>query len=367
MRAKIGFIGSGWRAHGYWKVIKELPDRFEVAAILTHSGKSREIAEQEYPGKVYDSFDKFAEQKLDYVMLLVPRTHVLGYVERLFQRNIPVLSETPPGDGLAELLECYRLKQRFQGKIQVAEQYFLQPYHSGVYGLIREGRIGEVSNLTISMIHDYHGISIMRRMLGTGFQNCEITARAYTFPVHTHCGRGGLYGNPGAVTMDRRKVAEFVFEGAFQKVGFFQFSDEQYFNYFRTRHINIQGDKGEIFDDQAAYMGENGYPVKGRIVREDLGQYSNLEGYCLRGLGLNGEWIYRNPYEDSGARLSDDEIAMAGILDGMAEYVRTGKEIYSLEEALQDTYLYLCMEEAIGQGTAVCTKTQEWALSFIQE
>ena len=49
MRAKIGFIGSGWRAHGYWKVIKELTDRFEVAAILTHSGKSREIAEQEYP------------------------------------------------------------------------------------------------------------------------------------------------------------------------------------------------------------------------------------------------------------------------------------------------------------------------------
>ena len=82
---------------------------------------------------------------------------------------------------------------------------------------------------------------------------------------------------------------------------------------------------------------------------------------------MNGEWIYRNPYEDSGARLSDDEIAMAGILDGMAEYVRTGKEIYSLEEALQDTYLYLCMDEAIEQGTAVCTKTQEWALSFIQE
>ena len=44
-----------------------------------------------------------------------------------------------------------------------------------------------------------------------------------------------------------------------------------------------------------------------------------------------------------------------------------GEGDYSLEEALQDTYLYLCMEEAIGQGTAVCTKTQEWALSFIQE
>lgn len=366
MRAKIGFIGSGWRAHGYWKVIKELPDRFEVAAILTHSGKSRESAKQEYPGKVYDSFEKFAEQDLDYVMLLVPREHVLDYVKRLFQRNIPVFSETPPGDGMEELLECYRLKQRFQGKIQVAEQYFLQPYHSGVFGLIREGRIGEVSNLTISMIHDYHGISIMRRMLGTGFQNCAITARAYTFPVHTHCGREGLYGDPHAMTQDRRKVAEFVFEGSFQKVGFFQFSDEQYFNYFRTRHINIQGDRGEIFDDRIAYMGEDGYPVTGRILREDLGQYSNLEGYCLRGLNLNGGWIYRNPYERSGARLSDDEIAMAGLLDGMAEYVRTGKEIYSLEEALQDTYLYLCMDEAIEKGTVVRTKTQEWAVSSIQ-
>lgn len=107
-------------------------------------------------------------------------------------------------------------------------------------------------------------------------------------------------------------------------------------------------------------MGEDGYPITGEIQRADLGLYSNLEGYCMRGLMLNGKWIYRNPYEELGARLSDDEIAMAVILDGMAEYVVTGKEIYSLEDALQDTYLYLCMDEAIQKGKTVHTEKQRW-------
>ncbi len=359
MKVKIGFIGSGWRAHGYWNVIRELPEKFEVAAVLTHSGASRKETEREYPGRVYDQFDEFVKQEMDFVMLLVPRRFVLGYVEKLFGQGIPILCETPPANGLPELQECYELKRRYQGKIQVAEQCFLRPYHSAVYQLIQEGRLGEASNATISMLHDYHGISIIRRMLGIGFENCAVIARQYTFPVHTHCGRKGMYGDPGASVQDTRKVADFVFENG--KVGFFGFSSEQYFNYFRTCHFSVQGDQGEIFDCQAAYMGEDGYPITGEIQRVDLGLYSNLEGYCMRGFLLNGEWIYRNPYEMLGGRLSDDEIAMASMLDGMTEYIRTGKEIYSLEDALQDTYLYLCMDEAIQKGGTVYTEKQSWA------
>ncbi|MEI3339732.1 MAG: hypothetical protein V8R80_07110 [Eubacterium sp.] len=104
-----------------------------------------------------------------------------------------------------------------------------------------------------------------------------------------------------------------------------------------------------------AVAGEDGVPVTGTLVRDDLGQYSNLEGYGLRGLGWNGKVLYHNPYWEEGARLSDDEIAMAGLLDGMCRYVHGGEEIYPLEEALQDTYLYLMMDEAIRSGREIET------------
>ena len=48
--------------------------------------------------------------------------------------------------------------------------------------------------------------------------------------------------------MDTRKRAEFVFPDG--KVGFFDFAGEQYFNYFRTHHLTLQGDCGEVHDQQ---------------------------------------------------------------------------------------------------------------------
>ncbi|MGN0323120.1 MAG: Gfo/Idh/MocA family protein [Oliverpabstia sp.] len=358
-KTKIGFIGTGWRAHGYMRVIRELKDTMEVAGVLAHSAKSEETLNREFPGKVHTNLESFSNEGYDFVMLLVPRQFVLYYMEELLKNHIPVLCETPPGDGVEELKKCWELKQKYNGKIQVAEQYFLQPYHKAVIDLIKDKRLGEISHMDISMIHDYHGISIMRKYMGIGFENCKIIGREYSFPVNYHCGREGLHPNTEIVISDNQKRADFIFENG--KVGFFDFSGEQYFNYYRTRHIRVDGDKGEVVDDQAAWMGSDGIPVQGRIMRDELGQYSNLEGYGLRGLSLNGEYIYKNPFAGQDIRLSDDEIAMAGILEGMRYYLDTGKDVYSLEEALQDAYLYLMMDQSIQKREEVETQTQVWA------
>ena len=31
---KIGFIGNGWRTQGYWRVVKQVPERFEISGVL---------------------------------------------------------------------------------------------------------------------------------------------------------------------------------------------------------------------------------------------------------------------------------------------------------------------------------------------
>ena len=223
--------------------------------------------------------------------------------------------------------------------------------------MIDQGKLGTISNLDISQAHDYHGMSVMRRLLGTGMENCRITARTYDFPVNYHCGREGLHKGEKTI-VDTRKRAEFVFPDG--KVGFFDFAGEQYFNYFRTRHLTLQGDCGEVHDQQAAWLGQDGYPDQGSIQRDELGQYSNLEGYGMRSLRLNGEILYRNPYADRDLRLTDEEIAVAQMMEGMKTYVETGKEVYPLEEALQDTYLFLMMDEAAKEGKEIQTQDQCW-------
>lgn len=363
-KLQIGMIGVGWRAHGYMRVVRELGNRMEISGVYVRSQESADRMEKEFPGRVDQDLDAFMNRSHDFVMVLVPRECALFYLEKLLQNHIPVLMETPPGNGIEELKKCYELKQKYDGKVQVAEQYFLQPYHRAVMQAVSDGMLGIVSHMEIAMIHDYHGISIMRKVLGTGFQNCKIRGRQFDFPVQFHCGRDGMHAEEKLVS-DFRKRADFVFENG--KVGFFDFSEEQYFNYFRTRHMNVRGEKGEIYDTQMAVAGEDGVPVTGTLVRDDLGQYSNLEGYGLRGLGWNGKVLYHNPYWEEGARLSDDEIAMAGLLDGMCRYVHGGEEIYPLEEALQDTYLYLMMDEAIRSGREIETFSQVWSPSFGQE
>ena len=99
-------------------------------------------------------------------------------------------------------------------------------------------------------------------------------------------------------------------------------------------------------------------PASVKLERWDLGQGGNLEGYSHRGITLGNSWVYRNPFE--GARLSDDEIAVATCLRKMETYVQGGPDIYSLAEAAQDVYLAHCLEQAVTDGKVVATSHQRW-------
>lgn len=359
MKIQIGFIGCGWRAQGYMNVIRQLGHRMEVTGILVHSRESREKMEQEDPGRVCTDLETFLKQPYTFVAVMVPGKEALFYNRALMERGIPVLSETPPGMGVEELNECYAVQRRTGAKIQVAEQCHLRPYYQAVSKMVRSGALGRIWCIHMGILHDYHAMSIIRRMCGLTFENAVIRAKEYHIPVHYHCGREGMHPAPaGNLVRDRRKRADIVFETG--QTAFYDFSDEQYFNYFRSRHLFVQGELGEIADLNVAYLGKDQLPVTGRICRDTLGEYENLEGCGLRSLRLNGEVLYENPYICEDVRLSDDEIAMASILDGMAAYAEGGNEIYPLREALQDTYLHLMLDEAAGSGKEVVTESQSW-------
>ena len=58
------------------------------------------------------------------------------------EKGIPVLCETPPGKNVAELNELWTLSQKYNGRVQIVEQYFLQPYYASILDIIKQGYLG---------------------------------------------------------------------------------------------------------------------------------------------------------------------------------------------------------------------------------
>lgn len=356
MKTRFIVIGYGWRADFFYRIARAVPEEFEVCAgVLRTEERAVQVAAEKGVFAT-SNLEEALATKPDFAVLCVPRSIVKEYLGRLMERGVPVLCETPPGQSVRELSELWKEVQLKKGKVQVAEQYFLQPYYAAVTEIVRAGYLGEVSNVTLSALHGYHAISIFRKLLGIGYENCSIRGQSFSFDVTATNSRSGFDCSGRIITADRI-ISILEFENG--KTAFFDFSGEQYFSLIRTRRWNIQGVRGEINDNTVRFLTEKNMPVEQTLNRMDVGINNNKE-WAHRGIMFLDRMVYENPFYP--ARLNDDEIAVASCLKAMKEYVETGKEFYPLQEALQDTYLAFVMEEAADSGDTVHTKTQAWAM-----
>ena len=127
MKANYMVIGYGWRADFYYRIAKLLPEQFSICAgVLRTATRAKEVALQEHVFTTVD-LDKALSRKPDFAVLCVPREIVKDYLVQLMEKGIPVLCETPPGKNIAELNELWTLSQKYNGRIQIVEQYFFHP------------------------------------------------------------------------------------------------------------------------------------------------------------------------------------------------------------------------------------------------
>jgi len=356
MKTKFALYGSGWRAEFFLRVAKALPDQFEVAGIITRSDEKAEILTRRYGVKCYKTAQELlaAETPMFMVISVAGAVNVDVSLD-ILKRGIPVLLETPPARDMASLLRFHK-EIPSSAKIQIAEQYPLHPMHMARLAFIETGKLGAVQHAQISFSHGYHGVALIRKYLGIGFENAEITA--LKFPVSVV----GGYTREGGPTKETileksQTIAVLNFGG---KTGLLNFETDQHRSWVRSLIIQVKGTHGEIFNSKIKYLHDFNTPIESEFTRKDLGQEDNFEGVDLKGIIGDGKWLYRNPYQDS--RLVDDEIAVAACLDRMAEYVHGGQGFYGLAEASQDQYLSLLIDEAIASGKAVRSETQKWAL-----
>lgn len=355
-KIKYAVIGSGWRAEFYIRMAKLVPDRFELTSVLIRdSQKGRTFAEK-HDVKVVQTLKEIQTGVPNFVVLAIKRGTVSRYLYKLYEMEIPVLCETPPGETLDELNSVWDAYKKYNARMQVAEQYFMQPLYAAWEKVIRDGKLGEIQNLNLSALHGYHGVSIIRRYLGVGFENAVIYGKRYWFDVANTCGRNTMVPDGKVYSCSRDRLTLEFDNG---KVAFFDFSDPaQYHSFIRTRQLTVQGTRGEIDDLRIRYLTKENVAVNQELSRIDFGIYNNQE-WTHHGIMLGEEILYSNPFE--GARINDDEIAVASCLQGMSEYLQTGNEFYSLREALQDMYICLVMDEALREPNKEKNlTTQKW-------
>jgi predicted dehydrogenase len=350
----FGILGVGWRAEFFLRIARACPDRFSVTGVVGRSPeRARDVATR-FGVPHLSSIEELVATRPLFVVTSVPWDVNVPALKQLAALGMPALSETPPARTVAEMNELCELVKR-GAKIQVAEQYFLQPHHAARLAFIQSDKIGRVSQAQISVAHGYHGVSLIRKFLGIGFENAEITATVFDSPIVEGPGRAGL--PTGENMVESRQTLAWLNFG--DRLGVFDFTSRQYFAAIRAPRVLVRGERGEILNDTASYLQDFRTPIRLAFTRSVAGEQGNLEGQYLRGIQAGERWVYLNPV--SPARLFDDEIAIADCLLKMANYVATGEDFYSLAEACQDRYLDLAIEEAVREKRPVRTETQNWA------
>lgn len=363
--ARIGIVGSGFRARTMLRVLQALPDRFEVVGVATRNAADRaELAARGLtaaglpglPAPTYASVPELlAGGRPDVVLLTLPAGAAQPVIRDLAAAGVPVLTETPAAGTVEELTALQRLVDD-GACVHVAEQYHLEPLVGAQLAVAGSGLLGTVTDAHVSVAHDYHGVSVLRRALGVTFEDATITARRDARRVLPSPSRAG---DPEDLDLvDTVHATAWLDFGG--RLGTYEFDDVQYRSWVRSPALLVRGERGELRDDVVRHVGADGLPRRSTLERVAAGGAGSHEGLFLRGYTLDGDWLYRNEFRP--ARLPDDELSIARIVADMADHVLHGAPSpYSVAEAAQDQYLQLEVRRAAASGERVRTQPQPWA------
>ena len=237
-----------------------------------------------------------------------------------------------------QLLQLWNLSQN-SARIAVAEQYHRYPDMIAGLQAVSDGRIGTPGSAYLSLAHDYHGMSLLRRMLLTEGESYSIRGERTMYPVtETDSRTGPLPGNP--VRERARDLVWVSFDSG--KKALYDFSGVQYHSFIRSRHVLVRGDRGEWCDTVLYCLDNHGQPVREELRPVIPERYRELDTALLRD-------ARRVPRTGLSMDNLQDEFAMASMLYDMKDFLENGTEVYPLREALEDAYFRILMEEALAE------------------
>ncbi|HEX4983174.1 MAG TPA: Gfo/Idh/MocA family oxidoreductase [Ilumatobacteraceae bacterium] len=343
---RFAIVGAGWRSECFLRVAGALPERFECVAVVARRPAVRAEIAGRFGVLTLGSLDELDDVGADFVVTSVAAAASADVITHVAEHGHPVLAETPPGLDRTQLNALLDLVTH-GAMVQVAEQYQFQPLHAARLAVIRSGSLGDITSAQLSVAHGYHGVALVRAALGCGLAPASVTTDRFDSPISVGPGRDGPPPSPAIDT----SVESLSILRIGRQLGVIDWTEDQYFSWIRGLRYLVRGTRGEIDGHEVRHLVDHATPVRQTLRRWDVGHEGNLEGYSHRGYLLGDRWVYRNPFE--GARLSDDEIAVASVLAGMADHVTGGPPVYSLADAAHDTLIAMAMDEAVRTASAV--------------
>jgi predicted dehydrogenase len=342
-------VGAGWRAEMFWRLAAGLEGLECVGAVVrTPRG---------LPVPTYGSLGEcVAGARPDFVVTAVSWDANPGLVTEAVERGLPVLAETPPAPDAAGLRGLWAAVGG-SGLVQVAEQYLMMPSHAARAAAVRAGVIGTPSQVQVSSTHQYHAVSLIRGLLDAGRGPVTVRASRTTAPLVDPLTRDGWTDDPDPKPATTT-IATLDFGDG--RSGLYDFTGNQWHNQLRFRRLLVRGSHGELRDDEVVRLLAPRTVVRSPLVRRQTGYDLDLDGFDTDTITLGGEVLYRNPYP--GRRWSDEEIAIATLLDATAAWVRgTAPAPYPLAEGAQDHLIALAIDKAADTDRTVTTAVESWA------
>lgn len=352
---RLGMVGSGFRAGLFVDLARRLPERFTVVGVVSRSAQRRDEVAESWGVPVVAGTADLAGERPDVVVTALPWDVNPGVVEDLVGRGLPVLCETPPAPDAAGLRALWD-RVGGSGLVQVAEQYGLQPMNAARAALLRAGQLGRVTSAQVSMTQLYHAVSLLRGLLGARFGPTEVRAVSTESLLADPLSRAG-WAERVELRPLRTTVATIDFGTG---MGVYDFTETQTRNPLRSTRVVVRAERGEVVDERVVRLLGPATVVESSLVRRQTGAHLDFEVLDLDHIAVDGQVVYRNPFP--GARLSDEEIAMASLLEATGAWARgRGAPPYPLAEACQDHLVGLAITAAAESGRPVRTGVEAWA------
>ncbi len=363
---RFGVVGSGWRAEFFVRVARLMPDRFRCTGVVTRTAERGAQVEAEWGVPTVRTIEELvtgavpgagrAPDRPELVVTATPWPVTPDAVREIVEMSVPVLAETPPAPDVEGLRSLWA-DVGATGLVQVAEHSPFMPAHQARRAVVASGMIGTPTSVQVSSTHMYHAVGLARYLLGAGRGPVRVDARAFTTPLLLPVGRFGWTDE--TEPRPTRSILATLDLGDGRSV-LYDFTDDQWYNPLRTNRIVVRGSHGEIVDDAVTRWADTRTVLTSRLERRQSGLEQNLDGFDLEHISTEGRVLYRNPFV--GARLADDDLAVAHLLDGMGAWVRgDGPAPYPLADGCQDHLLGLAIEESARTGAPVTTAAEAWS------
>lgn len=317
-KIRFAVIGSGWRSFFYLRIAAALPHIFSIAAVKVRSEEKKRSIVADFKVKAVLTDQEVYELRPDFVVVAVNKASLFSVSKEYLEMGIPVLCETPGAYGADEIRSA--LAYTPSVPYAIAEQYFLYPGYSALIRLIESGVIGRPTGLYISLCHEYHAVSLMRKLLGKKEHPHIVSSLEFPEEVPGGFSRYSASAD-GTLSSALRKVSLFAFESGEHVL--YDFSSNQYHSPLRCVSYRVEGEKGEIKDGHVSWVDE-------RLKNHDGEIENRRDRICFE-----GKVLFENRFP--GIVLSCDEYAIASLLVNFSKAVRGEEDLlYPAGEALLD-------------------------------